>query len=875
MDGAELRVDPSDGSAYSRAEFVEYYGRTAEWDCAAPAAPGLPWEVGDEAEALHDGEWHTVHVASLCEDGRCRVVWASDGSYSAVWPQSLRPRSAADGVAGSAWAPPEAAAAAESPAGAPQPPAPPDLPQYPDPCTPGADSSPPAGAGSAPSSEGEGPEPPPPGAELAAPAPQRETTPGEAAGVLSPDEAPDAAVQAEHPAREATASAQPLSGLAVAVAQVAAAAALAAAGAAARVVGAEARRLAAARFCAVRAALLYELRGGSPLITAAVVLLGAAASAAATRFTLLRRQKGPLPVGPSDGVLWAPFAVRPFSKCDYYSPLWTALLPGTQPTIDISGRHTSPPAAAAATQTVLAGNLGPQWADGLLVARTALQGLALREHEESLPLLRLQFACGSTSLPGSEAPVSAVVAPQSPPTSPHAVRPTSPVLSCSPTRSQSPYRSSAAPPWRAARSSSPSFAALSPPSSLMNSISRRFGPGPVFGEPQQFIADIRDPEPRMRWRRRPEEPVWRRHLLGEEALSDSRRQKIISSACGNPRAARELLKAAERGDARPFEQLALADPGMRSVRGCTDYLRRNPLHLAATGGHIAVLSACLEPPSQLVERARRARTAERAAAALAVSRPAPDHCCGPLCGRWCPRRELQRSGGGELSPPSPAAARAARDLRRWALRKGDVEALLLTPTGGGLTLLHCAVLSGKLAVVEWLVARIAAIAKRSNAPDLLAQCLAAGGGREGLQASMGQFAAAAARLPGRPAAHSTAVMLDAAQDAARLDLVGSPADYALRQQFRHIATFLLNTWSRCSRRLISAAVVCAALAAALTAAAPPPEARSPPAATPLQPPSPVSSRFCRSPRPAGGARGAGGAADAALPAAQRSALLTQ
>ena len=35
----ERRVDPSDGNAYTRAEFVTEYGGTAQWDAAAPLAP--------------------------------------------------------------------------------------------------------------------------------------------------------------------------------------------------------------------------------------------------------------------------------------------------------------------------------------------------------------------------------------------------------------------------------------------------------------------------------------------------------------------------------------------------------------------------------------------------------------------------------------------------------------------------------------------------------------------------------------------------------------------------------------------------------------------------------------------------------------------
>ena len=32
---AELRVDPSDGNQYSRQDFIDAYGGTAEWDAAA------------------------------------------------------------------------------------------------------------------------------------------------------------------------------------------------------------------------------------------------------------------------------------------------------------------------------------------------------------------------------------------------------------------------------------------------------------------------------------------------------------------------------------------------------------------------------------------------------------------------------------------------------------------------------------------------------------------------------------------------------------------------------------------------------------------------------------------------------------------------
>eukprot|EP01062_Namystynia_karyoxenos_P084195 TRINITY_DN9853_c0_g1_i1.p1 TRINITY_DN9853_c0_g1~~TRINITY_DN9853_c0_g1_i1.p1 ORF type:complete len:273 (+),score=78.82 TRINITY_DN9853_c0_g1_i1:74-820(+) len=40
MAPSERRVDPSDGNAYTKDEFVEFYGGIAEWDRAKPAAAG-------------------------------------------------------------------------------------------------------------------------------------------------------------------------------------------------------------------------------------------------------------------------------------------------------------------------------------------------------------------------------------------------------------------------------------------------------------------------------------------------------------------------------------------------------------------------------------------------------------------------------------------------------------------------------------------------------------------------------------------------------------------------------------------------------------------------------------------------------------------
>ena len=42
-EGRQRRVDPTDGQAYTRAEFVEFYGGTREWDQATPERlPALP-----------------------------------------------------------------------------------------------------------------------------------------------------------------------------------------------------------------------------------------------------------------------------------------------------------------------------------------------------------------------------------------------------------------------------------------------------------------------------------------------------------------------------------------------------------------------------------------------------------------------------------------------------------------------------------------------------------------------------------------------------------------------------------------------------------------------------------------------------------------
>ena len=54
----EKRVDPSDGNAYTREEFIEAYGGTDEWDAAAPGSGGADDDEdwGDQQEAWGEEE---------------------------------------------------------------------------------------------------------------------------------------------------------------------------------------------------------------------------------------------------------------------------------------------------------------------------------------------------------------------------------------------------------------------------------------------------------------------------------------------------------------------------------------------------------------------------------------------------------------------------------------------------------------------------------------------------------------------------------------------------------------------------------------------------------------------------------------------------
>ena len=68
----ELRIDPSDGQAYTKRSFLDEYGGTAEWD----AAPVNTWLNQRPAERGANGSyrvcgWRTCVFRQLCRhDGR-------------------------------------------------------------------------------------------------------------------------------------------------------------------------------------------------------------------------------------------------------------------------------------------------------------------------------------------------------------------------------------------------------------------------------------------------------------------------------------------------------------------------------------------------------------------------------------------------------------------------------------------------------------------------------------------------------------------------------------------------------------------------------------------------------------------------------------
>ena len=49
---AERRVDPTDGQAYTRHEFVDEYGGTQEWERAAPLTAAIDDEACDETDPV-------------------------------------------------------------------------------------------------------------------------------------------------------------------------------------------------------------------------------------------------------------------------------------------------------------------------------------------------------------------------------------------------------------------------------------------------------------------------------------------------------------------------------------------------------------------------------------------------------------------------------------------------------------------------------------------------------------------------------------------------------------------------------------------------------------------------------------------------------
>ena len=65
----ELRVDQNDGGAFSREEFIEYYGGTDEWDAAIPAA-----ENGSDVEAAADAAPDVERTLEDTPKGRHQIV---------------------------------------------------------------------------------------------------------------------------------------------------------------------------------------------------------------------------------------------------------------------------------------------------------------------------------------------------------------------------------------------------------------------------------------------------------------------------------------------------------------------------------------------------------------------------------------------------------------------------------------------------------------------------------------------------------------------------------------------------------------------------------------------------------------------------------
>lgn len=147
----------------------------------------------------------------------------------------------------------------------------------------------------------------------------------------------------------------------------------------------------------------------------------------------------------------------------------------------------------------------------------------------------------------------------------------------------------------------------------------------------------------------------------EQALHDAQLYRLRDRMYSQPQ---QLLAAAAGGDAALFQRLAKADPGLLGLKEVLDSDGRNPLHIAAAAGHLPVLRACL----------RERNDAQQPRSAVLLSPPAAGS--GVLVGR---RLREQRDTGDETHAKT---------------------------TARGLTLLHCAVLSGRLAVVEWVAHRL-------------------------------------------------------------------------------------------------------------------------------------------------------------------------
>eukprot|EP01062_Namystynia_karyoxenos_P004614 TRINITY_DN11641_c0_g1_i1.p1 TRINITY_DN11641_c0_g1~~TRINITY_DN11641_c0_g1_i1.p1 ORF type:complete len:1253 (+),score=374.20 TRINITY_DN11641_c0_g1_i1:95-3760(+) len=703
-------------------------------------------------------------------------------------------------------------------------------------------------------------------------------------------------------------------------------------------------------FRAVTGSLLYALRGGCPRTPGLIAALAAAPAAQlAAERCLAGRAKPPLPVGPSEGAHWAPFALRAFSEADFASPLWTALLPDERPVVHLHGQAAAPAAAT----TVIAIERGPQEEAGI---QTDLRIEDIWALEDKVALLtghdpsvddsasyaymddaqtvdagggakRVLFAVGGSDRPdeddqsmarsgslGSRSMCSAVSMGTLASRMSQRFRGTGggqrQVMVCPSAKCKA--VNVAPPPGRGSRAARElnyciecgCFMRTEQPDGLHEELDRlRHTVDRQEQEIKQIEEYVRTHQreaARARcavvgseaaWRaaaerqlvrcqragaaarltaaaeRRKEQSVAspsksKGAMLGTLALDMSprarveRRREVLdmyrrqrdgeNRAVSNYDAQRSLFRsrikteldqrlllfrAAAAGDTAPFLLLAQRDPGMSIVRMCYDEGHRTPLHLAAAAGHVGVLRACLEPPQQLLERARMARLAHGCAAEV-------------------------KQRGILTSPRYEEQARAERELAQWRLPLHEAERLFLTPTTKGITLLHCAVLSGRLGVVEWMLGCIRAIAKRAKHPrtrgghtQLLEGALFAG--RKPLEGDTpeGSLRCGSPRSRRRQSAKKDPEGLgEAAPEKEKELLTMCAADCAAWHSYSHIAAYLKKEWFRVFRREIATVYLAAAMVGAVAVVAPgrklrsprqqPRDAFSPYGAVPAPPPEP-------------------------------------